>query len=184
VSKEVLSPVLIPVYTCQICRQTITLKGPPIIGEAQEARNARVGQALAAHLGKNHQDDMRTIFLTSPYLSGWLIFEKFDHNDPYIKSKSEEFRRKLRAMTKRINVTDELIEQQVQKMFSGPQQETVIQLLKTLRDTLEEVQTPNTATSADQAAPLAADNEAAVFHATMLSAYQWPNIKSPDKRQS
>ena len=142
------TPILTPTYTCQICRQTLSMKGPPIIGEKTEARAARVGQMLAEHMGQQHRDQMNMLVLAGPNLTGWMATEQFRHNDPELAKRSNIFRLTLRQMTKRVEISDEKIEAAVDQLlrldcfkeFTEDVREKLIQFVTGMRDTLEERQ--------------------------------------------
>ena len=138
------SSALATVYTCHLCRKTFSLKDPILIGEKPQERLARVGQMLADHLGNEHRQHIINIMLASNQYAGWLIAEQFSYNDATLATESNKVRLKMREVSRRVIITDALIEQQVSQFI--PQEvgdteirTTIIGLLRTLRDTLEEI---------------------------------------------
>lgn len=141
-----LTSVLSPVYTCQICRRTLSLNGPVIVGETHEARMARISQVLADHLGQNHKEQMIEIMMIANGFAGFLMWQQYQHTNQDLVKQSELMRSKIRSFTKRVHVPDQKIEQQIAR-WSPPGDEEqlrqeVIALLKGLRDSLDEVQPP------------------------------------------
>ncbi len=133
-------------YTCQICRRTMQLQGPPIIGQKPEERAALVGQMLADHICKEHQQEAAQIMLTGNSLAGMLFCSRYAHNDENLAKLINAQRLQVRLFTKKVHISDEMIEQQVERHlpyeaphFTAPgAQLLIVQLLKTLRDKLEE----------------------------------------------
>ena len=135
-------------YTCKVCRKTLMLQGPPIIGEKAEERLGRTALMMAEHLGKEHQELMNKLFATANQIGGWLITSQFKHSDAALKSQSEGMRIGIRNITKRVAVLDELIEQQTQNALTdeyllehSPEEVRglVSYLMRTMRDEIDEV---------------------------------------------
>ena len=132
---------LAPAYTCNVCRKTLSLKGPPIIGEQPQQRMQRVTEMLAHHLGTEHKERMFHCFMAGQQFGGWLVMQQYTHSDAPLLSHGEEVRIKTRQFTKRVNVTDDAIAKQVHDhlhMIDAPGRAVVIALLKGLRDSLDE----------------------------------------------
>jgi len=138
---------LAPVYTCQICHRSLTLNGPPIIGEQPEQRLVRVAEALATHMGESHKKELGELIVAGNHISGMFLIDRFQHNDTALALQSNELRLRLRRMTKRVNITDELIEQQAGVFLATPEfqanpHHAIVQLLKGIRDSLDEAPIP------------------------------------------
>ena len=139
------SSALAPAYTCNVCKKTLSLKGPPIIGEQPQQRMQRVSEMLAHHLGTEHKDRMFNIAMAGQQFAGWLTFNQYSHNDAPLLAHAEEVRTKTRQFTKRVVVTDEAIKKQVHdhlQIIDAPAREVVIALLKGVRDVLDETPPP------------------------------------------
>lgn len=138
-----MSQALTPTYTCKHCRKVFTLTGPPIIGEQVPQRLGRVAKMLLDHLAAEHKEAVIQTQLAGQQFSGWLLPEQFTHTDAELARESNQIRLKVRQFTRRINITDETIDAQIQRHLSflaGPEQDTVRTILRTLRDSLDEVQ--------------------------------------------
>lgn len=129
-------------YTCQICRRTLQLSGPPIVGQKPEERAAQIATLLAEHICQEHKSEFAQIMLTGNSLSGMLFCSRYQHNDAGLAKLINDQRLQVRSFTKKVHVTDEMIAAQVAKHLAVVElatvHEKVTQLLKTLRDTLEE----------------------------------------------
>lgn len=140
--------VLIPAYTCQVCRRTLTLSGPPIIGESREAQLGRVSKMLAEHFGNEHKEQMMQTQIHGMNFAGWLLWSRFQHNNAELEKESEKIRLSIRQFSKRVHVPDESLESQInthlkpETMTPGEIRSTVIRLLKGLRNVLEEAAPP------------------------------------------
>jgi hypothetical protein len=145
-------------YTCPFCRQTFQQADALIIGEAKEARVMRLAGQLAGHLSQTHKDEFGKIGATAGQIAGWLYTAPFKHNDADLKFFHEMTRLQLRAITKRVQISDEQIAQTVEtqlhfkeslgKMWPPEAIEElnalVCKLLIGMRDALEEVPPPPT----------------------------------------
>jgi hypothetical protein len=142
---------LAPAYTCNICRKTLMLKGPPIVGETPQRRLEKVGQMLMDHMGKEHREAIVNIMLAGQQLSGWLTAEQYTHNDAQLAAEANKVRLKMRQFTKRVEITDEMIQTQVdthlgqEGLDAATMRSVAVELLKTMRDKLEEVPEPKLA---------------------------------------
>lgn len=136
-----LQPILAPTYTCHLCKKTFAPSELPIVGEDPKARTIRIVTMLADHIGKVHKERMIGIAMAANQFQGWSILEQFDHTDPDLHRESNGMRLQYRQLTKRVNITDEMITGQVDtflKLQPGTQRDATIELLKTMRDVLEE----------------------------------------------
>lgn len=141
-STPILSTALTPAYTCRHCRKTLTLSGPPIIGQA---RLPQVGQLLVDHLAAEHQQLLAALGMEGQKVAGWLFAEQFKHNDDELSAASNQVRLQFRRGTQRVIVRDENLQAQIETHIPFAPAETkatVLALLKGLRDTLEEVTAP------------------------------------------
>lgn len=132
---------LSPHYTCKLCRRTLTISGPPIIGENTAQKLGKVAQMMANHLGQEHQKEMVGIGIAGQQIVGWLITEQFQHNDEALSKASDDARLQFRRKTKRVQIPDSLIEHQAYEHLGAlPTKDynTVVGLLKGLRETIEE----------------------------------------------
>lgn len=146
-TQPLISSSLAPTFICQICRRALVLPGTPIIGERPPEKHARITDMLWSHIQKDHQQQFQFIGMTANNFAGWMIWEQFKHADTELLAHHNEIRAGIRRATKRVHVRDEAIEAQIQTHFANietmPTDEVrklVIQLLKGLRDVLEEVQ--------------------------------------------
>ena len=134
------TPALALIYTCNLCQKNLSPAGPPIIGEKPEERLQKLGQALVAHLVKEHSPHVIQMGLAGKQYSGWLFIEQFTHNDTELAKESNKTRLHMRALTKRVQIPDETIEKQVDTHLpDDPRRDKIIGLLKGMRDSLDEV---------------------------------------------
>ena len=138
---------LVAGYTCRVCRQTLTLKDSMIVGEKPEDRTDRVLEMLVTHLGEKHKEQLATVFIAAEQFKGWLTVQQFPNNDNTLSAQAEGIRLQFRKISKRVHITDELIEKQVGAFLSTPEYETnpkaaITKLLKGFRDSLDEVLGP------------------------------------------
>ena len=136
---------LVAGYTCRFCRQTLTLKDSMIVGEKQEERMARALNMMVEHVGTTHKEQFAQIFAATQQIQGWLIAQQFSHNDKALSAEAEGIRLQFRKISKRIVITDELIEKQVGAFLSTPEYEAdakaaIVKMLKGFRDSLDERQ--------------------------------------------
>lgn len=135
---------LTPVYTCKICRRSLTIQGPPLIGEKPEDYQAKVAKMLSEHLGKEHEQQMAGAMLTGNALGGLIICHHFSHNDPdlqkYVQLHAASVRRFTGAFIGRWRITDTMIESMVNGHFAedDPSRGMVIGWLKSMRDQVDE----------------------------------------------
>lgn len=120
------------------------LKGPPILGETPQQRLGKVGQMLMDHLGKEHREATVNIMLAGQQLSGWLTEGQYTHNDAQLSTEANKVRLKLREFTKRVQILDEMIQNQVdthlgvEGLDAAGVRGIAVELLKTMRDRIEE----------------------------------------------
>ena len=130
-------------YTCGICRQTFSLKGPPIIGEQKEARLARVGQMLAQHVAEVHKNEHRQIAIMATQIQGWMLLDQYAHNDQELAAEADKIRKHFRRITRRVDIPDATIEKQVdsnldEEMPYNAIRKTVVKLLQGMRNVMDE----------------------------------------------
>lgn len=134
---------LTPVYTCQICRRSLTLPGPLIVGEKPEAHQARVAEMLAGHVATEHKEEFGQAALTANALMGMMTVSLFQHNDNVLKAQIAEGAAKVRRFTGRPEflgrwrIADAMIEQIVGQHDELPR-EVVIAMLQSMRDQADE----------------------------------------------
>jgi len=144
-STQAASP-LAAVYTCNLCRRTLTLKDPILIGEKPVQRMGRVAQMMAQHFDESHREEAMKLGLAGQQWGGWRLAEQFRHNDSDLAKYSNDARLQFRQTTKRVEITDEIIHAQVKAHLTPLLPEgadptiliTATKMLKTLRDKLEE----------------------------------------------
>lgn len=141
---------LTPVYTCQICRRSLTLPGTLIVGEKPEAHQARVAELLSEHVATEHKQDFGHAAITANALMGMMMVSLFQHNDNVLKDIVAQGAAKVRRFTGRPEflgrwrVTDAMIEGIVRQSSPNDsasatlQYSTVIEMLKSMRDQIDE----------------------------------------------
>ena len=98
---------------------------------------------LAGHLAKEHKQEFAELATAGQQVIGWFFVQRFRHNDADLEQFSEMTRREIRKVTKRVSITDEMIEKQVAAHVIPPGPKIyndVVTLIKTMRDALDEVQ--------------------------------------------
>ncbi len=134
---------LVAGYTCRFCRQTLTLKDSIIVGEKPEERMARALNMMVEHVGSTHKEQFAQIFAATQQIQGWLIAQQFSHTDKALSAEAEGIRLQFRKISKRVVITDELIEKQVGAFLATDEYEAnpknaIAKLLKGFRDSLDE----------------------------------------------
>jgi hypothetical protein len=130
-------------YTCNVCRRTLTLQGPPIIGEQPIQRMARVAQMMFAHFEGEHKKESINLGIAGQQYAGWALTQQFKTNDAELAAESNKARLQFRLHTKRVHISDEVIEKQIATHLADltpEQQAKLLTLLRTMRDSLDEVQ--------------------------------------------
>jgi len=143
---------LVGAYTCSICRQTLTLKDPILIGEKPAERRNRIGQMMLEHLAQHHDKHLALMFAAGEGFKGYLYSRTFTHNDSDLaaaQSLSQENFRKFVVPAKPI-ITDQQIEQTVDQHLNlqnnlkgaisdqsiGDLRNLIVVMMKQMRDAL------------------------------------------------
>ena len=109
-----------PLCTCRICGQGFQASrfGPPIIGEIAEQKLGRYYQVLGKHLQTAHPQELALLLAPPGEMATMAILSAFDKVDLDLSKAQDQIRWKIHQITRRVNVSDEMISLKLAALFS------------------------------------------------------------------
>ncbi len=133
-------PMPIHVTTCKHCDDRFGSVAAPIIGQPPSAKYMVFMQGLMKHLADKHPQVANDMLHGQGLFGTMLCLDQFNTDDDGLVEQRDQTRHWVHNRTRRVRISDATIEEKVLLLaLDAEKQSAVIQLIKTMRDVLEEV---------------------------------------------